>query len=283
MKANQISIALNDEGKSRYACSLLVLVAAALATLAASCSDKRIIPVPTPTSAPPAPATAARCARRDHAPQASDRLARRMPINRGQLGMEQSKAGRSTARFAGGVLGAPLRSQPAVRVTLLTRGAGARPGPGPLPSRTTSARAHAFGHAPARSRRRCWRSTLAPHAIRCLTPWSFSRGRFMVDRGGTTRRFTYPSWPEDRAASWKTVVEAKTGWGITRRRLLKLTKYLSREGLLCIAECPRYVPRSRRNGRQRCRPSRDRRRLGSTARKEVIRCLMVQQRGRQFP
>jgi hypothetical protein len=165
---------------------LAIPAVAALALLAASCANQRIIPaaVPAPASTarprplPPAPPPA------PPPPQASDW--RQAPITPGNWtwGMED---GRSVARFAEDAL--VLRCETGGGAITLQR-AGHATAPEPLTITTTSA-ARTFTASP---RAGALVVTLPPRDP-LLDAMTFSRGRFMVEAPGLTPLYA-PSWPE---------------------------------------------------------------------------------------
>ena len=161
--------------------SPIVLAAVVIAaTLASSCSDRRVIPTPAPSPTPrPTPAPTSTPVQ----PSADWRDA---PITPGVWNWSKD-GGRSAARFAGGLL--ELRCDAtAGTVTLLRRGAAS--GQTPVTIRTTStARGFAgAGHPDA---------VAVTFAARdgILDAMAFSRGRFAVEAAGMPPVYA-PSWPE---------------------------------------------------------------------------------------
>lgn len=162
--------------------SPLVLAAAALAILTASCSDQRIIPSPAPT---PTPAP-----RPTQAPPPGPRLDwRDAPITPGdwKWGME---GGQSVARFADGALA--LRCDPARRlVTLERRGEAQGNVPMTLLTSSTTRQLAATprpGAAPVLA-------VSFAGTDRILDAVAFSRGRFALETAGLPTLYV-PSWPE---------------------------------------------------------------------------------------
>jgi hypothetical protein len=163
---------------------ILVLAAATLATLLASCSEPRVVPQPTPSptprpSPPPLPPR----------PIAQDWRA--APITPGDWTWAM-EGGQSVARFAGGLL--TIRCDRARgTITLLRAGAGtpANAGPEPMTVTTTSGM-RTLSAVPQGG------SVLAV----ALTPGDpvldamiFSRGRFVIETPGTGAIYV-PSWSE---------------------------------------------------------------------------------------
>lgn len=163
---------------------LPVLAAAALATLAASCSE-RIIPPPTPTPTPsPRPAPPPPPAPVQQRPAADWRQA---PITPGDWRWS-GDGGQSVARFAGGTL--VLRCDRRTGGISLQRAGSARD-PQPMTITTTS------------GTRTVTATPLGSQALAVtlgardpvLDAMAFSRGRFAVEAPGTAPLYV-PSWPE---------------------------------------------------------------------------------------
>jgi len=169
---------------NRRSAPLLVLAAATLSTMVASCSDTRVIPTPTPVPTPtPRPAP----------PPPPSRPATQgwqdVPITPGNWswGME---GGQSVARFAGGAL--VLRCDRTAGTITLQR-AGAAAGSEPLTVTTTSgvrtlAATPQPGPVPALA-------VTLPARDPAIDAMAFSRGRFVVEAPGLEPLYV-PSWPE---------------------------------------------------------------------------------------
>jgi hypothetical protein len=166
---------------NRRSRSLVLVAAAVLATLAASCSEKRVIPPPTPQPTPrPLPPS-------PPPPVALDW--RQAPITPGDWTWSL-EGGQSVARFAGGLLA--LRCDRAAGAIVLQR-AGTVAGPEPMTITTTSstrtlAATPQPGPPPTLAVSLTARDPLVDAMI-------FSRGRFAVEVPGLPPLYV-PSWPE---------------------------------------------------------------------------------------
>ena len=161
---------------------ILVLAAATLAALLASCSD-RAMPPPTPTPSPrPAPAP-----RPSPPPRPIAGDWRAAPLTPGNWSWSQ-EGGQSVARFGGGLL--TIRCDRARGAITLQR-AGSSPGPEPMTVTTTSG-----------TRMLSATPQAGPVLAVSLTPGDpaldamiFSRGRFVIETP-STGAIVVPNWSE---------------------------------------------------------------------------------------